>query len=133
MSKLQRRHKAAVPALPDAAAPPAEREQLLALAGITPQVFAEAIALGFKRCVEALDAKAVQRLVVAGGRGEPATVETFEDIDHNTRLRAQRQLNEMAGVMAPAKGGSGGPSMVVNVIEREQAPPRVEVIEVRPS
>ena len=101
-----------------ASAPPAIREQILALASITPRKLAKLVRKSFREMNRALAAERVQRLVVPGGKGEAASVEQFTDIDFSTRLQAADMLLKVAAIYpsrAAVTGDPSAPQGIVNV------------------
>lgn len=98
--------------------PAATRSQLLALAGVTPEILAGYIVEVLAVSGAALRATRVQRLVVPGAKGEGATVEEFIDIDHTVRLQGADMLSKVIGLYAPRatqQADPAAPGQVVNV------------------
>src|SRR5262245_33936603 len=97
---------------------PVTRGQLLALCGVTPEVLAGYVRESLAVAGAAMKAMKVQRLVVPGAKGEGASVEVFEDIDHTTRLQGADLVNKVVGLYAPRQAAAvdpNAPGQVVNV------------------
>ena len=106
------------------------RDELMALAGLDVAEQARLLKASVWKMEQSLEREKIQRLVIPGGHGVPATVEEFKDADGSLQLKAASELVSLLGAYPSKQGHAPSASPQTIVVVFAQRPPAVEVIDV---